>query len=176
MYYNIIIQYIIYNIHITYFSFYLHSKKLLTFLKKSLSRLGVFPTLYQPFVFTPRNDRHFLFFFIYRDKFELSSRRAYVYSRYAWQLLAASPPGPGRQLHRRPTFGEFAAYLIREHVADYDNHWLPYWLHCHMCALEYDVIAKMETMEDDMNFITGSRQLSALIHCFKFYYYLCALI
>jgi Sulfotransferase family len=59
------------------------------------------------------------------------------------------------QLSRRPTFGEFAAYLVRERVENYDNHWLPYWLHCHACSLEYDVIAKMETFEDDMNFVTG---------------------
>ena len=92
-----------------------------------------------------------------RDKFELSSKLAYVYSRYAWQLLGTDPVRQAaRHGRRRPTFREFAAYLVREPADRYDNHWLPYWLHCHLCALEYDVIAKMETFQEDMHFVTGS--------------------
>ncbi|MFN9942957.1 MAG: sulfotransferase family 2 domain-containing protein [bacterium] len=61
----------------------------------------------------------------------------------------------GGRRRRRPTFAEFAAYLLRVPADQYDNHWLPYWLHCHLCRLEYDVIAKMETFAADMDFITG---------------------
>jgi hypothetical protein len=76
--------------------------------------------------------------------------RAYVYSRYAWQMVGGEEGG-----RRQPTFAEFAAYLLRVPAEQYDNHWLPYWLHCHLCRLEYDVIAKMETFAADMDFITG---------------------
>jgi hypothetical protein len=82
----------------------------------------------------------------------MSSQRAYVYSRYAWQMVGGEE---GVQRQRRPTFAEFAAYLLRVPPEQYDNHWLPYWLHCHLCRLEYDVIAKMETFAADMDFITG---------------------
>ena len=77
-----------------------------------------------------------------------------MYSRYAGQLLGADPDRRSAR-RRRPTFAEFAAYLVRSPVEEYDNHWLPYWLHCHLCQLEYDVIAKMETFAADMDFITG---------------------
>ena len=58
--------------------------------------------------------------------------------------------------NRRPTFKEFVEYLLRERVEEYNDHWMPYWLHCHMCEMEYDVIGKMETWDEDIKFITGN--------------------
>ena len=34
---------------------------------------------------------------------------------------------------QRPTFSQFVAYLLRTPVLDYNDHWLPYWLHCQFC-------------------------------------------
>ena len=92
----------------------------------------------------------------YRDKFELARKYAYVFQHYASKILSVSNPDPsGRGHHlRRPTFSEFVTYLLRTPVAEYNDHWVPYWLHCHLCQLEYDVIGKMETLKEDIDFIT----------------------
>ena len=92
----------------------------------------------------------------YRDKFELARKYAYIFQHYASSILAVSDPDPsGRGHHlRRPTFSEFVTYLLRTPVSEYNDHWVPYWLHCHLCQLEYDVIGKMETLREDIQFIT----------------------
>ena len=46
-------------------------------------------------------------------------------------------------------------------MAQYNDHWVPYWLHCHVCQLEYDIVGKMETVEEDMKFIMDTTGLSA---------------
>ena len=33
----------------------------------------------------------------------------------------------------RPTFPQFVDYLLRTPVLDFNDHWLPYWLHCQFC-------------------------------------------
>ena len=50
---------------------------------------------------------------------------------------------------------EFVDYLLATPVAEYNDHWVPYWLHCHLCDIEYDVVGKIETMEEDMAVITS---------------------
>ena len=87
----------------------------------------------------------------YRDKFELAKKYAYIYSHYT----------PRMGVHGRPTFSQFVDYLLREEVSEYNDHWVPYWLHCHVCEMEYDVIGKMETLEEDMNFIAETSGLAS---------------
>ena len=88
----------------------------------------------------------------YRDKFEFSRKYGYVYSMYVGKILNQNV----LLNNRRPTFKEFVEYLLRERVEEYNDHWMPYWLHCHMCEMEYDVIGKMETWDEDIKFITGN--------------------
>ena len=81
----------------------------------------------------------------FRDKFELANKYSYVYSLYASKVTG----------HRggRPSFSQFVDYLLREPVQNYNDHWVPYWLHCHVCDIEYDIIGRMETLGDDSDFI-----------------------
>ncbi|XP_034248656.1 carbohydrate sulfotransferase 11-like [Thrips palmi] len=49
-----------------------------------------------------------------------------------------------------PTFKEFVKYLIDVDLANYaDDHWIPYYLFCTPCLLNYDIIAKVETYLED---------------------------
>ncbi|CAD1474255.1 unnamed protein product, partial [Heterotrigona itama] len=49
-----------------------------------------------------------------------------------------------------PTFREFVQYLIHTDLANYgDDHWMPYYLYCTPCLLDYDIIAKVETLWQD---------------------------
>ena len=95
----------------------------------------------------------------FRDKFELSRKYGYVYSHYASKIIS-QPAGINS---RRPTFREFVEYLLRERLEEYNDHWLPYWLHCHMCEMEYDVIGKMETWNEDVKFITGREEIKGTV-------------
>ena len=66
----------------------------------------------------------------------------------------------GSRTSRRPSFSDFVNYLLRTPVDQYNDHWVPYWLHCHLCEVEYDVIAKMETITEDTDFIANKSGLS----------------
>ena len=35
----------------------------------------------------------------------------------------------------------------------YNDHWLPYWIHCQVCTQAYDIIGKMEYLEEDVRYI-----------------------
>jgi len=99
----------------------------------------------------------------YRDKFELARKYSYVYSQYVTKILNIDNK-QARVSHglnsRRPTFKEFVNYLIKEDVHKYNDHWIPYWLHCHLCQMEYDIIGKMDTWDQDVNLITDVTGLS----------------
>merc|ERR1719483_1614620 len=62
----------------------------------------------------------------YRDKFELAKKSAYVYTMYAPKILKNSKH---RLTSPRPTFLQFVDYLIETPVSEYNDHWIPYWLH-----------------------------------------------
>jgi len=96
----------------------------------------------------------------YRDKFELSKKYAYVYTMYASKILGLKSLTDTQRV-RRPTFSEFVDYLLRVPVQQFNDHWVPYWLHCHVCEMEYDIIGKMETIADDMEFIAERSGLAA---------------
>ena len=40
-------------------------------------------------------------------------------------------------------------YLLETEVEDYNEHWLPYYLLCTPCHLNYTVIAKTEDIQGD---------------------------
>ncbi|XP_047527411.1 carbohydrate sulfotransferase 11 isoform X2 [Vanessa atalanta] len=55
-----------------------------------------------------------------------------------------------------PTFREFVAYLIARHSSDpapFDEHWAPYHKFCTPCAVNFTVIAKVETLSRDSSFV-----------------------
>ena len=95
----------------------------------------------------------------YRDKFEFAKKFAYIYNHYAHQVLNTT--AAGSRTSRRPSFSDFVNYLLRTPVDQYNDHWVPYWLHCHLCEVEYDVIAKMETITEDTDFISDRSGLSS---------------
>ena len=51
--------------------------------------------------------------------------------------------------NKAPTFSEFVSYLLDTEVEDYNEHWLPYYLLCTPCHLNYTVIAKTEDIKED---------------------------
>lgn len=78
-------------------------------------------------------------------------------NRYSQDMDDPSlPPPEGVE----PTFEEFVRYIINTDLVYYsDDHWMPYYLHCTPCLLDYDVIAKFETLDRDQNYIIKKRKL-----------------
>lgn len=55
-----------------------------------------------------------------------------------------------------PIFYEFVAHLIDKHKAqeyDFDEHWTPYYKFCTPCAVNFSVVAKLETLTRDSRFV-----------------------
>ncbi|XP_026477900.1 carbohydrate sulfotransferase 11-like, partial [Ctenocephalides felis] len=69
-------------------------------------------------------------------------------------------PGP-----RWPTFSEFTNYLVDERKArrPLDMHWTPITEFCTPCQLRFDVIAKVETLKDDQQYLIEEAHLQKLI-------------
>lgn len=41
----------------------------------------------------------------------------------------------------------------RGHAENIDGHFRPQWGHCPLCLLQFDVVGKLETFDDDMMYI-----------------------
>ncbi|XP_068249877.1 carbohydrate sulfotransferase 13-like [Palaemon carinicauda] len=77
--------------------------------------------------------------------------------RYSQDMDDPSLPAPKGV---EPTFEEFVKYLIGTDLVYYaDDHWMPYYLYCTPCLLDYDVIAKFETLERDQNYVILKKHL-----------------
>ena len=53
-----------------------------------------------------------------------------------------------------PTFSDFVNFLLSTEVETYNEHWLPYYLLCTPCHLNYTVIARTEDIKDDSRSLT----------------------
>ncbi len=91
-----------------------------------------------------------------RDKFEKAPKSNYVFKNFNGEIL-----GKDRKTDK-PTFKDFVKYLIRTPVTKYNDHWLPQWLHCHVCnpEVEFDIIGKMESVIEDSQQIFNISGLS----------------
>ena len=51
-----------------------------------------------------------------------------------------------------PTFEEFVRYLVDTDLSLYaDDHWIPYYLFCTPCLVDYDFIIHFETLDQDVS-------------------------
>ncbi|KAL4708385.1 hypothetical protein ACJJTC_019621 [Scirpophaga incertulas] len=67
-----------------------------------------------------------------------------------------------------PTFYEFVAYLIANHKSlgqnfRFDEHWAPYYYFCTPCAVNFTVIAKVETLSRDSAYVIQQLGLGHLL-------------
>ena len=85
----------------------------------------------------------------YHDKFVTRKTSKVTFSKYKKKILHAvhavnvSKPVP-------VTFQHFIQYLTMVNPAKFDEHWQLYNDRCAPCTIEYDYIAKLETMSSDL--------------------------
>lgn len=48
------------------------------------------------------------------------------------------------------TFREFVNIILKQPVEKWDEHWAPFTALCRPCSMRYDVIAKVETLDEDL--------------------------
>lgn len=64
-----------------------------------------------------------------------------------------------------PTFYEFVSYLIKnkDNSFSFDEHWAPYYHFCSPCAVNFSVIAKVETLSRDSAYVIQQLGLGYLL-------------
>lgn len=96
----------------------------------------------------------------YRDKLENSTINRqdgtlHFYEKYGRKIVAKyRGKSPNEDIKIEPTFKEFVSYLIDTDLTLYaDDHWIPYYLFCTPCLIDYDVIIQFETLQQDVQLL-----------------------
>ena len=112
--------------------------------------------------------RFFLFFLFITLNYILYFRGGYYNAIYGKRIIKAyrksgAANGFNQNERKEPTFREFIQYLLDTDVEEYDEHWRPIFLLCTPCHIRYDIIAKVETLSKDAEFILYHRGLSSTV-------------
>ena len=90
----------------------------------------------------------------YRDKLENNSighehGTMFYYERFGKNIVKRFRRE--NVTHPEPTFAEFVEYLTRTNLLLYsDEHWVPYYIQCTPCLLDFTFIMKLETFQEDI--------------------------
>ena len=108
----------------------------------------------------------------YRDKLELRIQPYYrklargIISKYRKKPIKPkrNKTGPSKGFpHEGPTFPEFVRYLIETPENKFNEHWAPYYSFCSPCAVYFNVIAKVETLAKDSQYVIQQLGLGHLL-------------
>jgi chondroitin 4-sulfotransferase 11 len=62
---------------------------------------------------------------------------------------------------KAPTFREFIEYLVDLPITEFESHWIPMYLQCMPCHIQYSIIARLDTLTVDSDQIFKSMAVSA---------------
>ncbi|KAL1122115.1 hypothetical protein AAG570_003521 [Ranatra chinensis] len=100
----------------------------------------------------------------YRDKLENTNLGFEHGTKHFYKKYGAKIVKKYRAAGKEPTFKEFVRYLIDIDLLNYaDDHWIPYYLFCTPCLVEYDFVAKVETLWRDQSYVINSTRLRGKI-------------
>lgn len=73
--------------------------------------------------------------------------------------------GPIRK-HQTPTFPEFVQYLFEsvKRGKTFDMHWVPIVEFCTPCQVDFQIIAHMETLQEDQEYLIRKAKLNNVIN------------
>lgn len=104
----------------------------------------------------------------YRDKLQFALPFT-PHQKLGYQIILKYRLGAKKGLKlnkvRWPTFQEFVRYLIDSHKQGYplDMHWTPITQFCTPCMVSFDIIAKMESLQDDQVYLIRKAHLESII-------------
>jgi hypothetical protein len=94
----------------------------------------------------------------YRDKLEHRKDREFYYIRYGKEIVKSQRENNSTLANRpEPTFVEFLKYLVKSNI--YDEHWRPFTAECVPCDMNYQIILKMESLEEERLFLATKLNL-----------------
>jgi len=64
-----------------------------------------------------------------------------------------TPSKPEYQQENVPTFREFVEYILNQRVPTLNQHWIPVYNLCMPCLVNYTIIGRKESIEEDADFI-----------------------
>lgn len=93
-------------------------------------------------------------------------------SAYVDKILTTHPSIPGaKAMYKRGfvgkgpsgtfTFAEFVNNILKLPLKDWDPHWAPFTPRCRPCSMRYDVIVKVETLDQDLEALLPRMGLAA---------------
>ena len=75
-------------------------------------------------------------------------------SAYKDKVLGLSENGEIFGGFKNKTFSQFVDHILKGWKSHSSNeHWQPQYMHCNYCDIDYDIIGRVETLEDDMKYI-----------------------
>lgn len=94
----------------------------------------------------------------YRDKLEHRKDREFYYKRFGSEIVKSQREGNSTFANRdEPTFVEFLKYVVK--TKTFDEHWRPFTAECAPCEMNYQIILKMESLEEEQLFLTTKLNL-----------------
>lgn len=71
--------------------------------------------------------------------------------------------GKGNKTDGELTFGEFVdSILAAPDLNRVNKHWKPYTANCDPCLFDYDIVAKLETIDEDFPYIAKKLKIEVL--------------
>jgi chondroitin 4-sulfotransferase 11 len=94
----------------------------------------------------------------YRDKLEHREDREFYYRRFGSEIVKSQREVNSTFANRaEPTFVEFLKYLVNMKI--FDEHWRPFTVECAPCEMNYQIILKMESLEEEQLFLATKLNL-----------------
>ncbi|XP_050715457.1 uncharacterized protein LOC126998105 [Eriocheir sinensis] len=109
---------------------------------------------------------------VYKDKIQKKDPwpKEYKFLKLQRHIIANYRPKESEETSPFPTFSEFIQYVIdtskklktREDWLKNVWYWTPYWAQCNVCASDYSLIVKLETMAQDQKFLSTVADMTEL--------------
>jgi len=87
-----------------------------------------------------------------------------IVSAYEDKVLGRSENGEIFGGLGNKTFPQFVDYILTEWTYPQCNeHWQPQYMHCDFCEINYDIIGRVESLEDDLNYVAYMNNFTTLL-------------
>ena len=87
-----------------------------------------------------------------------------IVSAYEDKVLGRSENGEIFGGLQNKTFPQFIDHILKEWRGHQCNeHWQPQYMHCDFCEINYDIIGRVESLEDDLNYIAHMNNFTTLL-------------
>ena len=86
-------------------------------------------------------------------------------SAYEDKVLGLSEFGEIFEIVRNKTFPEFVDFVLDECTSNrYNGHWEPQHVHCEYCDIKYDMIGRVEHLENDLKYIAFRNNFTSALN------------